>query len=76
MKFEYLYNTKPHCSAALVALSKVEVCRRNTTAADRALEQALSCDFSIRGITLFRLVQATVRAQQVRIYDSVAVDMS
>lgn len=29
--------------------------------------QALSCNFSIRGATLFRLVQATVRTQQVHI---------
>lgn len=30
---------EPHCSAALVFLSKVELSRFNTSAADRALEQ-------------------------------------
>jgi tetratricopeptide repeat protein 21B len=64
----------PHCSAALVAMAALESRRQNTAAANRALEQALSCDFSIRGSTLFRLVQVTVRAQQGRL-DEALVEM-
>lgn len=54
----------PHCSAALLFMSQIEVKRFDTPAANRAVEQALSCDFNIRTSTLFRLVRAMVRAQQ------------
>jgi len=57
---------QPHSSAALVSMAKVELARQNTVAADRALEQALSTDFAIRSVPLFKLYQAIVRAQQNR----------
>ena len=38
---------QPNCTAALVALGKVEGMRNNTAAANRALEQALACDFRL-----------------------------
>ncbi len=57
----------PHCSSALLFMSQIEIKRYDTPAANRMIEQALSCDFSIRTSTLFRLVQVMVRAQQGRL---------
>lgn len=54
----------PTCAAALLLTARIESSRFNTAAADRALEQALSGNFSIRGVILFRYAQAVVRAQQ------------
>lgn len=65
---------QPTCTAALIAMAKVEASRSNTAAADRALEQALSCDFSIRSVPLFRLVRGTVLFQQAR-YDEAITDL-
>ena len=47
-------------------MASVEAGQFNTIGADRVLEQALACDFSIRSAPRFRLVKAIVRAQQVR----------
>jgi lipopolysaccharide biosynthesis regulator YciM len=55
---------QPQCSPVLIALAKVETGRGRTNAADRVVEQALACDFSIRTVPLFRLVKSIVRAQQ------------
>jgi tetratricopeptide repeat protein 21B len=54
----------PTCAAALLLTARIESGRFNTAAADRALEQALSGNFSIRSVILFRYAQAVVRAQQ------------
>eukprot|EP00607_Mallomonas_marina_P008435 CAMPEP_0182424556 /NCGR_PEP_ID=MMETSP1167-20130531/10752_1 /TAXON_ID=2988 /ORGANISM="Mallomonas Sp, Strain CCMP3275" /LENGTH=1377 /DNA_ID=CAMNT_0024604441 /DNA_START=94 /DNA_END=4227 /DNA_ORIENTATION=+ len=63
---------QPNCAPALVMLAKLEVSRSNTTAADRALEQAVSFDFSVRSYPLFRLVQVTIRSMQGRAEDATA----
>lgn len=46
----------------------MEAGKFNTTGADRVLEQALACDFSIRAAPRFRLIKAIIRAQQVEIW--------
>lgn len=46
-------------------MASVEAGQFNTVGADRVLEQALACDFSIRSAPRFRLVKAIIRAQQV-----------
>jgi hypothetical protein len=50
-------------------MASVEAGKFNTVGADRVLEQALACDFSIRSAPRFRLVKAIIRAQQVIIVD-------
>jgi tetratricopeptide repeat protein 21B len=57
---------QPDCSAALIALAKTECARFNTSAANHAMEQALSSNLKIRTSPQFKLVQAMVRAQQGR----------
>jgi tetratricopeptide repeat protein 21B len=63
---------QPNCTGALVAMAKVEIARTNTSAADRALEQALSCDFTIRSVTLFRLARVMVMTQQGKLDEAIA----
>jgi len=63
---------QPHCSAALIALASLEVRQQRPVSAKKFLEQALSCDFGIRSVTLFRLVNAIVKAQQDEIDESLA----
>lgn len=55
----------PNCAPVLVALASVEAGQFNTQAADRVIEQALACDFSVRSAPRFRLVKSIIRAQQV-----------
>jgi hypothetical protein len=50
-------------------MASVEAGKFNTVGADRVLEQALACDFSIRSAPRFRLVKAIIRAQQVILVD-------
>lgn len=54
---------QPHSAAAMVALALIEIRQQRPLSAQSILEQALSCDFSIRSVTIFRLAQAIVNAQ-------------
>lgn len=62
----------PTCAAALLMTARIESGRFNTPAADRALEQALSGNFAIRKVILFRYAQAVVRAQQGKTDEAIA----
>jgi tetratricopeptide repeat protein 21B len=62
----------PNCAAALLLTARIECSRYNTAAANRALEQALSGNFAIRRVLLFRYTQAVVRAQQGRTDEALA----
>lgn len=57
-------------------MASVEAGQFNTIGADRVLEQALACDFSIRSAPRFRLVKAIIRAQQVRVYCILHLNLS
>ena len=57
---------QPHCAPALISIAKLELSRGVAGAADRALEQALSGDFSVRNSLLFRLLVANIRSMQCR----------
>ena len=61
---------QPHCSAALIALASLEARQHRPGSAEKFLEQALSCDFGIRSVTLFRLVNSIIKAQQDKVDDS------
>lgn len=63
---------QPSNSAVLLALAKVEIGRDKSVSADRVINQALSCDFAIRNVPLFKLVKAIVRAQQGRYDEALA----
>jgi tetratricopeptide (TPR) repeat protein len=63
---------QPHCSPALLALGRVETMRLNPLAADRALEQAVSADFGIRHLPMYKLIMAIIRAQQNRSEEAIA----
>jgi tetratricopeptide repeat protein 21B len=53
-------------------MASVEAAQFNTIGADRVLEQALACDFSIRSAPRFRLVKSIIRAQQGRIDEAIS----
>ena len=61
---------QPHCSAALIALASLEARQHRPGSAEKFLEQALSCDFGIRSVTLFRLVNSIIKAQQDKVDES------
>jgi tetratricopeptide repeat protein 21B len=52
-------------------MAKIEASRNATNAANRSLEQALSYDFHIRSIALFRLVRCTILNQQGNYEDAI-----
>ena len=58
-------------NTAAIQMANVEAAQMKTTSADRLLEQALACDFSIRSAARFRLVKAIIRAQQGRLDEAI-----
>ncbi|RYG69860.1 tetratricopeptide repeat protein, partial [archaeon] len=63
---------QPQSSVVLVSMALLEAGRQKTQAADRLLEQALACDFSIRSMPKFKMVKSIVRAQQGRYSEAIA----
>lgn len=65
----------PNSSLLLLAWAKFEISRFQPVAANRALEQALASDFSIRSLTLFRLLQVFVKVQ-LKKFDEVSTELN